>query len=535
MSSPSTCTEWRRASLAAALIALPAAAPAAPLEKLLMPGPLARAHAGLEDDCAQCHESFSRGDQAKLCRNCHEAIDRDIVARQGFHGRSPAVAGKDCHDCHSDHKGADADIVGLKPALFDHRQTDFRLAGAHAVLACDACHTAGKPHRETPTACLACHRKDDVHAGRMGQKCQDCHSADSWRKPTFDHDKTAFPLRERHAEAACAACHPDRKYEGTTTSCVACHGQQDPHGGLFGPKCADCHGAQAWTKARFDHARTKFPLAGRHRTTGCHSCHTAQTRGKAPPTDCVACHRASDIHQGRLGTQCGNCHGPERWTPKSFDHDKDTAFPLRGRHEDAACASCHDATPAAKSVNGKTRACVDCHRDADPHRGQQGARCDACHDESSWSERVAFDHDLSRFPLLGLHAVVPCAECHRDEAYRSTPTACVACHAGDDPHRGGLGPQCQGCHATTGWALVQFDHARRTRFPLDGAHQALRCADCHRTPAADVADLRTAATCASCHASDDVHEGGFGADCGRCHQTTSFRGAHIRRRGPEGR
>jgi hypothetical protein len=30
-------------------------------------------------------------------------------------------------------------------------------------------------------------------------------------------------------------------------------------------------------------------------------------------------------------------------------------------------------------------------------------------------------------------------------------------------------------------------------------------------------------TCIGCHRREDVHNGRFGADCARCHTTTSFR------------
>lgn len=533
MWSPCTSTEWRapgRRVLALALALLaPGFARAAPLEKLLMPGELTSAHAKLEQDCKQCHESFSRGDQARLCRTCHDKVDRDIANKRGFHGTSPQASTHDCHDCHSEHKGRDADIVGLKPALFDHRQTDFALQGAHRVLECSACHARDKPHREAASACNACHKKDDVHRGQMGAQCQDCHSAEGWGASGFNHDKTKFPLRDRHKEADCAACHPDRKYQGTTTSCAGCHRLQDPHGGLFGAQCGSCHGAKAWDLARFDHgAKTRFPLAGRHRTVECHACHTEKTRGKALPQDCASCHRASDIHQGRFGADCASCHTAETWKKKSFDHDRGTGFPLRGAHRSVACNACHATVPAAKGAATAARGCADCHGARDPHRGQLGARCGTCHDESSWTRQVKFDHELTRFPLLGLHTTVGCPECHAAGTHKSTPTDCASCHRDDDPHEGAFGPQCERCHAATGWRGATFDHDRQTRFPLDRGHAGLACKDCHRRAAA-TARLDTG--CNACHAADDAHGGRFGADCARCHDTASFRNTAIPRRG----
>jgi hypothetical protein len=38
-----------------------------------------------------------------------------------------------------------------------------------------------------------------------------------------------------------------------------------------------------------------------------------------------------------------------------------------------------------------------------------------------------------------------------------------------------------------------------------------------------------AGTCVSCHRSDDVHRGQFGADCVECHTTESFDALRARR------
>ncbi|MFA5939617.1 MAG: cytochrome c3 family protein [Sinimarinibacterium sp.] len=526
-----TCTDAARAAAALLLALWALSASAAPLEKLLMPGKLAQAHAKYEDDCAQCHTSFSKSEQAQLCRSCHDKIDADIRTRKGFHGLSPAVQGVECRQCHSDHKGREADIVGLVPALLDHKLTDFPLKGAHLKTPCGGCHAQGKPLRDAQGTCIECHRDDDVHKTQMGQKCQDCHGEQSWRKSEFDHDKTDFPLKDKHRDVACASCHPDRKYEKTPKACASCHGLQDRHGGLFGDRCADCHDTRGWAEARFDHGKTDFPLQGRHRSAECHACHSERTRGQQLPTQCYDCHRGSDIHQGRFGRQCAQCHSSDGWSKKAFDHDRDTSFALRGAHRKPDCGACH----AGGTVSGvrksdkkaAARACIDCHRADDTHRGQQGDRCDNCHQDKSWREGVRFDHDLTRFPLAGLHATVPCAECHVDDAYRATAQACKACHADDDTHKGTLGGACESCHTPAGWARWSFDHDRQTDYPLESAHREAACGACHRDAVARTSDIELASDCQACHASDDAHRGGFGSNCARCHQPTSFSDVRV--------
>ena len=155
------------------------------------------------------------------------------------------------------------------------------------------------------------------------------------------------------------------------------------------------------------------------------------------------------------------------------------------------------------------------------HQGQQGSQCEKCHNEESWKGKVRFDHDLTKFPLIGLHAVTPCEECHAQATYKDTPTACVKCHETKDVHKRTLGTACETCHNPNDWRLWRFDHNRQTKFTLDGAHADLSCAACHTQPLQTAEKLPS--DCVSCHRDDDVHNGSFGPLCGRCHNTKSFR------------
>ena len=497
------------------------------LEQLLMPGPLSSAHAKYEAECQRCHATSRQAPERKACLDCHKAVGEDLAAQRGFHGRSPQARDGECRQCHSEHQGRDADIVGLVPALFDHGKTDFALHGAHAGVDCVSCHTPGKTYRKAPQTCVACHQKDDVHHGDMGKQCQDCHTEQRWSETRFDHGKTDFALRGKHREVACAVCHPDRRYKDTPTQCGTCHRVQDKHAGLFGEKCASCHDQNSWKKARFDHDRlTDFPLQGRHVLTDCHSCHTEQTRGKKLPTECVACHRQADIHQGRFGTACADCHNPKNWGRQAFDHAKDAGFALDGKHRQVPCNACHGAKDAKPQTR---RLCVDCHRVDDPHKGSQGDRCDQCHGTDDWGRKVRFDHDLSRFPLVGMHAVTACAECHLDRRYAGTAQACVACHRHDDSHQGRLGEDCASCHNPNSWRRWVFDHDTRTDYPLRGKHQQVACESCHRQPVKEHHKVSASTRCVACHSADDVHGGGFGLACERCHQPSGFRDLDIRR------
>lgn len=571
----------------AAVLLLAAASPAAAqsLESAVMPGRVIEGHAKLEGDCTQCHVRFDRAAQTRLCLSCHKDVAADVQARAGFHGRHAEAA---CRTCHTEHKGRDARIAAFDEKRFDHAQTDFALRGAHTKIECASCHVAGRKFREAPHACVACHRKDDRHRGSLGEACADCHAEASWKEVRFDHSRTKFPLRERHAAVACKDCHADPRFKGAPTACNACHAKNDAHKGRFGERCESCHSASSWKQTTFRHDRdTKFPLQGRHALVRCESCHRAPLYREKLPQTCVACHRGDDVHKGALGANCASCHSETSWKKTSFNHDKDTKFPLRGRHAKARCTDCHkdprgsdkpagtcygchrgdDQTKGHRGrfgekceschveqawkparfdhardtrypLRGKHLAlkcdschrgvlyrdkletgCAACHAKDDPHRQQLGPQCESCHNERDWRQ-TRFDHNRSRFPLLGRHAAVQCRSCHASAQYKDAKPECAACHEKQDPHKRRFGTRCESCHNARDWRAWDFDHAR-TRYPLTGAHRKVDCYACHREPLRGA--VRLDATCIACHARDDVHGGQFGARCERCHVTTSFR------------
>ncbi|MGH8262537.1 MAG: cytochrome c3 family protein [Steroidobacteraceae bacterium] len=491
-------------------------------ETLLMPGKLTDAHAKYEESCSDCHDRADRGRQTGLCLACHKEIAADIKAQRGFHGHAPRMAQAQCRACHVEHRGRDADIVKLSRAQFDHDFTDFRLVGAHTTVSCDSCHAKGKKWSEAPVECHACHRKDEPHEGKLGTNCASCHDASAWRHVKFDHDKTKYPLTNRHLDVACVACHFNNRWKGTPLLCVSCHAPDDIHRGERGTKCGDCHTTVGWKTAKFDHLKqTGFALLGVHARIDCQDCHRTGNFKDKIPKDCNGCHKGEDAHAGRLGQGCEKCHDNEHWKPPTFDHTRDTKWPLEGRHEKVDCHACHTAPTASQKLATE---CIGCHRSSDVHAGKLGKDCASCHTPAGWDKNVRFDHDLSSFPLVGLHVAVPCEQCHVTRAYRDVGSKCVDCHKRDDVHKGGLGPDCARCHSPNGWRIWDFDHGKETGFKLDGAHAKLACEGCHRKPPDEV---KLSQTCVSCHLKDDVHLGQYGQQCQRCHSTISFKGARL--------
>lgn len=504
--------------LLALLLALPATG--AGFEELLSPGELAEAHAELDGRCGDCHQAMKRSNETPLCLACHGDVEQDRTLGHGLHGRSEPALRSPCRSCHPEHRGRDADLLGLARTTFDHELTDFPLAGAHRAAACASCHEPDAKHRDAPADCVSCHREDDAHTGSLGDDCGSCHEPLRWTGAPFDHASTGFRLEGGHADVACGLCHPSEAYDRAEPACASCHDIDDAHGGRFGAACQDCHAPLEWKRSHFDHERdTRQPLRGAHATASCESCH--QRPGVAPATRCNDCHAVDDVHRGTRGVDCQRCHGEDRWATRRFDHAAEAEWPLAGRHAEVDCDGCHVGSLEARL---DTR-CSSCHSADDAHRGQLGDDCAGCHRPAGWLRELEFDHDLAAFPLLGLHAMVACAECHRSPRFHDTPAECASCHRGVDPHEGRLGPDCQRCHNPNDWALWRFDHATATRFPLDGRHEGLRCEGCHRQAGSGAPRISDA--CSSCHRRDDAHRGGFGDECQRCHTAESWTVVHF--------
>jgi hypothetical protein len=524
---------WRRYFIAA-LCVVPGltavAVNASPLELLLMPGRVIQGHLKYEEECEKCHDVADRGKQTPLCLDCHKDVNRDIREEKGYHGRHARIKDQKCRDCHTEHKGREADVVKLDKLTFDHRLTDYPLKGRHAAALCEGCHRPEKKFREAVHECHTCHKDDNPHKDRLeklGEKCQTCHQEKGWPVIDYAHDKTKFPLTGKHEKIRCADCHPNDRLFNIAKECNVCHRIDDVHEGKVGEKCKKCHETRDWKKPVFKHdTDTAFPLRDKHKPLKCQTCHREDAYKKRLPADCRGCHEKDDKHRGRYGEKCRDCHAEAEWKKIRFDHTRDTAYRLNGKHVDARCADCHKGHLYKETLS---TLCHDCHKLDDVHRSEEGLEnrsCERCHNENGWHKKLAFDHDVTHFPLIGLHAITACEECHPDSNFRAVKAACYECHKKDDTHRRRLGTPCALCHNPNGWNIWRFDHDAQSKFKIEGAHKKLHCDSCHTEQVDKVAS--TPRTCFACHRLDDRHRGQFGEQCDRCHTTRSFRDFTLR-------
>ncbi len=466
------------------------------------------------------------------CRKCHKP---DYIDDAGLKKRSDTFLGltQECKTCHKDaHQGTLSNDCArchttdaFAPARnFDHNKTDFALLGQHKTVGCAECHKkeprngavfqkfAGVSFKN----CNSCHT--DPHNSNLGNNCKTCHVETSFTALSglsrFNHNETHFPLKGKHLQLDCARCHTmnatpvaifqDRP--GTRPSdCASCH--RDVHDNKFGPYCAECHNEKSFgmqgqnTLEKFNHNLTGFELTGKHEGLDCKKCHkSGNFLDPLPHFTCDACHQ--DYHEGQMASilgispDCNRCHtvyGFENSSYSIAEHNK-TKFKLEGAHMATPCFACHKKEAEKWKFKNIGERCVDCHTDVhigfiDPKFYPERS-CDRCHVTESWVEN-RFDHNQTKFKLLGAHAAQNCMACHgkddggklpqRYQKFAGMETACTACHKNvhdNQFEKDGI-TDCLRCHAFENWKAGKFNH-NKAAFKLEGKHASVACAACHK-------------------------------------------------------
>lgn len=504
-----------------------------PVFAQLSPGELSASHQHLSGirNCTNCHV-LGKGQRVadKKCLECHQPLVRRINSGRGYHAR---IEGR-CVDCHSEHNGEEFRLIYWKNGRdqFDHAQTGFILRGKHKGVTCKKCHRTDfivdedvlqweRKHIDKsqemaflglPTQCIGCHK--DYHQGQLSEMCEDCHIEDSWKPAQkFDHTTAKFPLSGKHQGVQCKECHkretvtsglePTVRYVGLEyRECSACH--KDVHKGQFESNCAKCHTSKGWQmieRGKFNHDLTDYALRGKHATVSCERCHKpGEPKKPFLHGHCVDCH--DDYHEGQFtnrqtGIGCEPCHSVDGFIPAKYtvqDH-RQTRFPLTGAHAAQPCIFCHEVEESEREIfRWELLKCPACHEDI--HQGQfaerlQGADCDICHRLSAWAD-LKFSHEDSEFLLRGAHRTTACSQCHKPQnpedqkspvQYTRLSKECASCH--EDIHYGQFIKEerkklnCEGCHTSSAWTQVLFDHNSMSRFPLKGKHNDVACRECH--------------------------------------------------------
>ncbi|MDD8017472.1 MAG: cytochrome c3 family protein [Bacteroidota bacterium] len=324
-----------------------------------------------------------------------------------------------------------------------------------------------------------------------------------------------------------------------TGSAVA---QNSPHGPIQ-QACTDCHTTESWkdlaVPMKFNHATTGFNLNGAHVNVLCLQCHTTK-KFSGTPTDCFSCHQndftktLNPNHSlGRFSHECLTCHSNAGWRPSVFQHSK-TNFQLTGAHISVDCASCHTNNRFA----GLATDCFSCHvkdftqATLPNHAASQFSHdCLACHTGIAWHPST-FDHNKTRFILVGAHATLECSSCHKNGRFQGIDVDCFSCHQNDftktlTPNhlQAQFSHDCLTCHSSMSWKPSTFDHAK-TAFKLVGAHQTAECVSCHVN--GQFKGLQS--DCFSCHQDEFAKTttpnhtlAQFSHDCTTCHDNVKWK------------
>jgi hypothetical protein len=402
-------------------------------------------------------------------------------------------------------------------SFFEHDNSSYPLKGQHKILDCDACHQktvkAGEEFQQFKgldfSNCNSCH--EDEHDTKLGQNCKQCHVEESfqssWKLKGFNHNQTAFQLKEKHSQIDCAGCHQmdsgpklifqDRK--GTAQNeCIACH--EDVHENKFGNQCVDCHNESSFRNVNlnaFDHDVTDFSLEGKHVIVDCRECHVESYSDPIPHNECASCH--TDYHKGEfvnqgLAPDCKNCHTVDGfdYSLYTIEQHNESQFALEGSHLATPCFACHLQDDYWRFRNIGQR-CVDCHEDVHTRyidsKYYPNQSCESCHTPDSWQENQ-FEHQLTGFKLEGKHSEVSCMECHQPDkqteenrysGFVNSSADCVQCHENIHGDQFMLNNEidCARCHGFESWGMEHFNH-NNTAFKLEGKHAEISCDACHK-------------------------------------------------------
>lgn len=162
-----------------------------------------------------------------------------------------------------------------------------------------------------------------------------------------------------------------------------------------------------------------------------------------------------------------------------------------------------------------------------PHGEGFKIDCAVCHNTVNWEQLNPrqFNHNKTKFPLVGIHKSVECRKCHPTLEFSKAKKQCDECHL--DIHQGTVSKDCERCHTPKSWIVPNVKQIhQQIGFALVGAHASADCNRCHKSASLLRFDnIQT--DCYSCHkdkyyaTTQPKHQSaGFDKDCFRCHNMT---------------
>lgn len=295
------------------------------------------------------------------------------------------------------------------------------------------------------------------------------------------------------------------------------------------------------------------PHAGLEGVSNCTKCHAVGN--KVTREKCLNCHKEikasiQSKHGYHASSEVGNkecavCHNEHhgrnfkliRFNKKTFVHAK-SGFALKGAHAKQQCNACHK--PAFIKDNkfkqkkdsyfGLNQACLSCHEDY--HKGGMSSNCTQCHSFDSFKNATGFNHNSTKFPLLGQHKNVSCDQCHKTELTNGKPLKkykglkfanCNACH--NDVHENKFGQDCKKCHTEQSFKNVKtlsgFNHDI-TGFKLIGKHNDVACKSCHKTSLTAPIKHNNCSDCHTDYHNKEFAKNNVSPECNQCHTNNGF-------------
>ncbi len=379
----------------------------------LSTGPVALAHASIENDCGACHQDFTPIDPAApgiverfifampvsagqrqraiehneaACRTCHAV---------GHHHRDVMTAGfaaidQTCAGCHADHRGRDHDLTAVAASACSqcHENLQPAMTGAPSTRSAISSFTAAGhgdfASLETDGGSVRFNHAQHLLPGQVidGQ----IGGMTPARMPAADRSRYSV-LDQGLVQLQCNDCHqiqgqstgsdwgPLMEPIGFEKHCSACHGISSGAGGPPLPHAADWDQIDVLLAASIDGARSRrtprpggvpapgggWPIA--REVAGVSAGELTLARDRVIG-QCVECHERAEIQPGSPTSSAPVI--PTRWLGKGrYDHAAHRQIDCRYCHADAYSTSRSTAADDHSNVMiAGIESCVGCHRPA---------------------------------------------------------------------------------------------------------------------------------------------------------------------------